>query len=74
MKKEEFCKKLAEALDVENAGFDQHASLQELDSLAVMSIIAVVDESVQKKLSAAELMSLTTVGSLMEKIGWQEFA
>lgn len=48
-------------------------SIPEYDSLAVLSIIAYIDENFSKKLSTQEFNNLKTVGDLIHQIGNDNF-
>jgi acyl carrier protein len=76
MKIEEFLVIIKENLEIEDTQLTDKtelSSLSEYDSLAIMSIIALVDENFGKKLTAQQLGSITTVRSLMELIGIEKF-
>lgn len=47
--------------------------LEEYDSLSVLSIIAMIDEKFGKKIPGQNFQSITTVKSLMELIGIENF-
>lgn len=60
-------------MDVE---INEKTNLQELDeydSLAVISIIALVDEKFGKRLSGEQFRDVTTIESLMKLIGSENF-
>jgi acyl carrier protein len=73
MEKEEFIKRLKEVLEIKDSIIiTESTNLKDIegyDSLSVLSIIAMIDEYYQKKLPGSTFESLTTVSSLMEKIG-----
>jgi len=72
----EFVEKLAEALELEQDQLTidtDFKSLEVYDSMSVMTIIAFADEHFSKKLTAKQLGSLTTVKSLKELIGPENF-
>lgn len=76
MKKEFFLNELADVLEVEDIELTEETNLKEVeeyDSLAVMSLVAFIDENFNKKLSAEEFIDVTTVRSLMELIGLENF-
>lgn len=76
MKTQEFIDKLKEALEAEDAKLTKESLLKSIpgyDSMAVLSIIAFVDENFNKKLTAVQLNSLTTIASLMDLIGNENF-
>jgi acyl carrier protein len=77
MGKKEFIEELVEILEIEDGDINEETNLKELqeyDSLAVLSIIAFVDENFSKTLVTEQLNSITTVKSLMELIGLEHFA
>ena len=72
MKINEFIEELKETLELEDVELNEDTNLKELeeyDSLAVLSIIAMIDENFEKQLSAQQFADVTTVKSLIEKIG-----
>ena len=75
MNTKDFINELINILELEEGDLvDQNSMLQEhLTSLGVLSIIALCDELFSKELSSDELMSITTVKSLMELIGMEHF-
>jgi len=76
MKTADFIAELAEVLEYEGDDFAINTDLTELDgydSLSTMSIIALVDENFNKKLTADQLKTITTVESLMQLIGKENF-
>jgi acyl carrier protein len=76
MKKDVFLNELAEVLEVEDMELTEETNLNDLeeyDSLAVMSLVAFIDENFDKKLSAAQFTDVTTVKSLMKLIGLKNF-
>lgn len=69
---------ITELIDVLELGegdiVDENSMLQEhLTSLGVLSIIALCDELFSKELSSDEIMSITTVKSLMKLIGMEHY-
>jgi acyl carrier protein len=64
----EFYKGIAEILEVEesgiNAGFDLHSAEAAWDSLAVVSVIALVDDCFNVMLNGQALTQCTTVGEI----------
>lgn len=77
MRKSEFIDQLKEALELEDRELTAETNLKDLeefDSLAAMYLIAMVDESFGKELSADEIRSITTVSSLIDIIGEENFA
>ena len=76
MKKSEFVEQLSEYCEFENNGFTpdtQFKSIEGYDSLALMSIIAFVDEKFRMKLTALQLRELKDFKSLMTVIGTDKF-
>lgn len=76
MKKEEFIQELEEILEIEDSKIEMKTNLKDLkefDSLSILSIIALLDEKFGKALTAEQLNSITTVESLMELIGLENF-
>jgi len=76
MKVSEFIEKLKETLELENEELNEDTNLKDLeeyDSLSVLSIIAMIDENFGKQLSAQQFSDVTTVKSLIEKIGVENF-
>ena len=76
MKKDSFFKEFAEYLEFEDVELKEDTnlnSIDEYDSLAQMSIIAFADEKFNIKLSAEQLRNITTIKSLMELIGMNNF-
>lgn len=72
MKIYEFIEKLKETLELEDMELTEDTNLKylgEYDSLSVLSIIAMIDENFGKQLSAQQFSDVTTVRSLIEKIG-----
>jgi len=76
MKTVDFIQILKEALDFQQINFSPETNLKAIDgfdSMSIMTIIAIVDEHFSKKLTARQLASITTVGSLIELIGKEKF-
>lgn len=76
MKKNEFVEKLSEFCEFENENFTIDTlfeSINGYDSIAVMSIIAFIDENFKKKLNAEELRSISDFKSLITLIGEDKF-
>jgi acyl carrier protein len=72
----DFLDELTELIEADNA-LTIETNLQELeefDSLAVMSIIAYVDDKFDQRLSSADLKAIATVRDLLEKIGEANFS
>jgi acyl carrier protein len=76
MNKTEFVEQLSEYCEFENKNFTLDTpfkSIEEFDSLAVMSIIAFVDEKFKMKLTATQLQGLNDFKTLIEYIGKEKF-
>ena len=76
MKKSEFVDQLSEYCEFENNNFTLNTtfkSIEGFDSLAVMSIIAFVDEKFSMKLTATQLNELKDFKSLITAIGPDKF-
>lgn len=77
MKKEEFYDLLMDALEVESVDAlyaeTDMTDLEEYDSLAVLSLIALIDEYFGKRIPGTEFQKITTVQSLMDLIGSDQF-
>lgn len=76
MKKAELKNKIADILEIDSSevkdAFD-FSLREEFDSLAVLGLIAFFSESFGKKFSTAELRGLTTLKSLMDLVGAENF-
>lgn len=76
MKIDEFLEKLTEVLELEDVVLKEETNLkdiEEYDSLSVLSIIAMIDESFGKKISGQDFQTITTVNSLINLIGKDSF-
>ncbi len=76
MKKNEFVNQLSEYCEFENENFTLEThfkSIDDYDSLAVMSIIAFVDENFKMSLTAVQLRDITDFNSLINLIGIDKF-
>ncbi len=76
MKIADFLNELKETLEIDDVGLNEETNLKELeeyDSLSVLSIIAMIDENFGKRISGQNFQSITTIGSLMELIGMENF-
>ncbi|RKY75397.1 acyl carrier protein [candidate division KSB1 bacterium] len=77
MEKKHFIELLKETLEIdESVQIDENTmltDLEEYDSLSTLGIIALIDEHFGKKLSGEDLQNITTVKSLMEMIGEDQF-
>lgn len=70
MDKNEFIKNFAEALEIEDASAitetTEFRSLDEWDSLAYLSIIAMLDEEYGVQIENAEFKKLRTIGDIID--------
>ena len=76
MKTNKFLSELSETLELEEIELNLNTNLKDLeeyDSLSVLSIIAMIDEQLGKRLSGNDFNSITTIKSLMELIGMDSF-
>jgi acyl carrier protein len=76
MKKNDFYNELIEFLEFEPVTLTEDTELKSLDgydSMAVMSLIAFCNEKFNKKINAQQIQNLTTVGSLMDFLGRENF-
>ena len=76
MHKNEFIRKLAEIMEVDYQEIDVTTNLKELeeyDSLALIAIIAFLDENFAITIPADKLSAVTNVNTLMELIGLEKF-
>ena len=75
MNTKDFINELIDVLELEEGDLVNGNSMlkEHYSSLGVLSIIAFCDEQFSKELSSDELMSITTVKSLMELIGMEHF-
>ena len=78
IKTEDFTKELKEALEIEDE--DQEITLEtnlkdleEYDSFSVLSIIAMVDKNFGKQIPSVDFIKITTIKSLMDLIGKDNF-
>lgn len=73
MQKSEFYDILMDTLEIESVdtldASTQLTDLEEYDSLAVLSLIAMIDEHFGKRIPGVEFQKITTVQSLMDLIG-----
>ena len=72
MQKSEFYDILKETLEIESVDSLNESTvltdLEEYDSLAVLSLIAMIDEHFGKRIPGVEFQKITTVKSLMDLI------
>jgi acyl carrier protein len=75
MQKQEFFEKLKEALETEENVNENTVlkNLPEYSSLTTLLLIALIDENFGKSLTAKELNSVSTIKSLMDLIGTDQF-
>ena len=75
MKKAAFIKELPDVLEIDEELTEESnlKDLEEYDSLAVLSLVAFIDEKFGTSLSSDELTEVTTVRSLIELIGEENF-
>jgi acyl carrier protein len=76
MLKSEFFQLLAEAIEAKDVSLDESTVIKQIpdyDSMAVLAIIAFVDEQFSKRLTAKQLNEIGTVRSLMNLIGMDQF-
>jgi acyl carrier protein len=76
MKKDIFFEELLECMDIDPVEINETTVFRELedfDSMAIMSIVAYVDEKFEKTMAAEELQKVKTVSDLMELIGMENF-
>lgn len=69
--KEKFIENLKEALEIEDRDInmnDEFRNYEEWDSLAYLSIIAMLDEEYEIQIENAQFKTLNTVGDLFEAI------
>lgn len=76
MKTQNFLELLVEELELENplALTSNLKELEEWDSMTAMLLIGVVSNEFGKTLTADDIKELTTVQSLVDKIGVQHFS
>ena len=76
LKKDVFFEELLECMDIDPVDINETTVFRELedfDSMAIMSIVAYVDEKFDKTMAAEELQKVKTVKDLMELIGMEHF-
>jgi len=75
MKVEDFIEDLKEILEIEEELLltTDLTEIKEFDSLARMSLIALIDEKFENQFSSDELDSITSVDSLIQLIGTDNF-
>ena len=66
---DEFLKQIADALEMESVReTDELAALPQLDSMGVLSVIAMLDARYQVNLSTAEIGRLKNIGELWKLV------
>ena len=75
MTKQEFADKLTDLFEVEEQMTPETdlRDVEEYDSMAALSVIAFIDREFGKTLTADQIASVTTVGSLISLIGEELF-
>ena len=76
MKKNEFIKQLAEFCEFSESIFPIDTKLKSIDgydSMAIMSMIAFVDENFNMKITATQINALTDFDSLFNLLGKEKF-
>lgn len=76
MKKQEFCEELSRVLQVKGEGLTPQSNLsriKELDSLAMLDLIAFVDKQFDIQISAEDLANFQTVENLIDFVGAKKF-
>ena len=79
MKKEEFFNALQDVLEIDaDIVINESTNLQdtkhfEFDSIAIMTLVAFVHEKFNRKFTAVQINSITTVRSLMALVGFEHF-
>lgn len=76
MNKQEFIDLFVEEVEIEDVVTEETElkSLPEWDSMAAMVTIGLVSDNFQIILKSQDMLELTTVGSLIEKIGLDKFS
>lgn len=76
MEKVDFFNAIKDGLEIESENITEETNLKELaeyDSIGAMALIATVDELLGRTLTSKDLINITTVRSLMELIGMENF-
>jgi acyl carrier protein len=76
MTKDELIVKLKEILEIDDQEFTMDTNLKETegyDSLFVLSMIALIDKEFKKAVSADQVVNITTIQSLVDLIGTENF-
>ena len=75
MTKQEFCQEIAEIMEVDDA-IDETTDLtkyEEFDSLAIMSLVALINTKFGKRIPGTQLKSVKTPAELISLIGESSF-
>jgi len=78
MTKHDFLEHLKELLEAEDIDLSEDTELKnstlfEFDSITVMTLVALIHEKFNKKFSAKQINSVTTIQSLIDLIGLDNF-
>lgn len=78
MKTDDFINELKDALEIEDEYQEitletNLKDLEEYDSLSVLSIIAMIDKNFSKQIPSLDFIKITTIKSLMDLIGKDNF-
>jgi acyl carrier protein len=78
MKRDTFYRELEEILEIEDEKLSDKTDLKdmihfEFDSMAIMILVAFIHDKFNKKFTAVQINKVTTVQSLMELIGIDNF-
>lgn len=68
MKKEDFFEELKDILELEDENIDFNTKIS-LDSLAMLSIIAFLDENFKIKVNAEQLKNITSINDILKIVG-----
>lgn len=79
MNRTDFFKELKEVLEIDDVELSEQTDLKNIedfafDSLAVMTLVAFVHENFEKQFNAMQINQVSTVRSLMELIGLDNFS
>jgi len=76
MTKQELCAEIAEIMEIEDEITEQTdlKKYEEFDSLAIMSIVALVNSRFGKKIPGTALQQINTAGDLIALIGEGAFS
>lgn len=76
MTRQEFCAEIAEIMEIDDEIVETTdlTGYAEFDSLAIMSIVALVNMKFNRKLPGSELQKIHTVGDLIRMIGEEAFS